>query len=192
MSPLQTLKQAATEFSAYMRYLRWIYGPPCHGLFQMVRTNRLRTGSVCCSPDYTSVGREHTFREWRAVVRTERAGRMDLVTKAGEKDLAFAFESDLLPVDRVSTHVRCFRVARTDIWPSLSSLSLSTAMVLDDILRNGVRAGWGNLRASSGRRLRTANMRTRAEPGTLSVSRSRDRRRLVRMMSVALDSHAMG
>ena len=49
------------------------------------------------APDYTTVRGEHAFDEGRAVVRAERAGRVDLVAEAREEDFAIALELYLLP-----------------------------------------------------------------------------------------------
>ena len=49
------------------------------------------------APDYTAVRSQDTFHKGGAVVRAERAGRVNLVSKAREENLAIPFEVYLLP-----------------------------------------------------------------------------------------------
>lgn len=111
------------------------------------------------SPYDSSIGGEHTLGKRCAVVSAERARRVDLVTETRQEDLSVALKGDLLPAPLVSTRRTPTSPLSTHMSPSFSSLSLSTAMVLDDILRYICGGGRRNLRASCENRLRREYMR---------------------------------
>lgn len=150
--------------------------PPCHGL--LVEVSDENDVNDCGAPYYASVGGEHALRERGTVVGAERAGCVNLVAETREKNLALAFERDLFPAVLVELS-RVGRGQGTYMSPSLRSASLSTAMVLADILRAWRRV----VRCSLGeRRLRRASM-ARARETSYSVSHPRKRLPEYGMMS---------
>jgi len=73
--------------------------PPCQGLKK--QGGQPKTLKTVCdhryAPDNAAVRGQDALGEGGAIVRAERACRVDLVAQAGEQHLAFAFELDLLP-----------------------------------------------------------------------------------------------